>query len=201
MSMRLTTGLLILTGTCALAAASKHKPDAGSASSPKFDLGLPKNYAPLPSAEKVENPKEKLAQQTPSTPSTTAEFSLVRVAHGQVLLHTPEGSKPAAPLEQVSSEGDPPVTEKFSTVVRVRSTQPTNALINVVVLDPRQDILMEAAGEIFFRTQKNLEADYLVDWERTRLPRGAGTYQVLVKVAGAPVGTFPLKFAGPPLKK
>ena len=86
-------------------------------------------------------------------------------------------------------------------MIRVRCTQKTNAPIDVVILDPRSDTLMEASGEIFFRGQKEMEVDYTVDWDRTQLPRGTGAYQVLVRVAGAPKGTFPLKIADPPAKK
>ena len=63
-------------------------------------------------------------------------------------MRTPEGAKSATPYEQVATDGNPPTTEKFSTVVRVKATQKTNASIDVVILDPRGDTLMEAGREI-----------------------------------------------------
>ncbi len=196
MSVRLIAAVVILSGSCALAAAPKAKPKAA-----KLDLGLPKTFNALPSGENIEKPKEKTAQQVPTTTSASAEYTVVRVLHGKSFLRTAEGAKPSAPFEQVATDGNPPTTEKFSTVVRVRCTQKTNAPIDVVILDPRSDTLMQASGELFFRGQKEMEVDYTVDWERTQLPRGTGAYQVLVRVAGAPLGTFPLKIADPPPKK
>ena len=195
MSVRLIAAVMILTGSLALAADPKPKPKQ------KLDLGMPKTFNALPSGENMEKPTEKSSQQVPTTTATNAEYTVVRVAHGKSFTRTPEGAKPAAPFDQVPTEGNPPTTEKFSTVIRVRCTQKTNAPIDVVILDPRNDTLMEASGEIFFRGQKEMEVDYTVDWERTQLPRGTGAYNVLVRVAGAPKGTFPLKIADPPAKK
>lgn len=198
MCVRLIAAVILLTGLSAFAA----EPKAGAKKKgEKLDLGLPKTFNALPSGENMEKPKEKAAQQAPTTTATSAEYSVVRVVHGKAFLRTPEGAKPSAPFDQVPTEGNPPTTEKFSTVIRVKRTQKTNAPIDVVILDPRNDTLMEASGEIFFRGQKEMEVDYTVDWERTQLPRGPGAYQVLVRVAGAPLGTFPLKIADPPPKK
>ncbi len=200
MRVRLIAAVMVLTGSWVMAAAPKGKTDAGSKGQ-KLDLGLPTTFNALPSGENMEKPKERAAQQAPTTTATSAEYSVVRVLHGKSFTRTAEGAKPAAPFDAVPTEGNPPTTEKFSTVIRVRCTQKTNAPIDVVILDPRSDTLMEASGEIFFRGQKEMEVDYTVDWERTQLPRGAGAYQVLVRVAGAPLGTFPLKIADPPAKK
>lgn len=196
MPLRMVTALMLL--TAALAVAAPPKKEAKPA---KLDLGMPKSFGALPSGSDLEKPKEHSAQQAPTTTATSAEYSVVRVLHGRSFTRTPEGAKPSAPFEQVPTDGNPPTTEKFSTVVRVRCTQKTNAPIDVVILDPRNDTLMQASGEIFFRGQKEMEVDYTVDWERTQLPRGTGAYQVLVRVAGAPMGTFPLKIADPPPKK
>lgn len=201
MGMRLFAAVSVgLIGCAAFAAAPKGKSDAGTGKQ-KLDLGLPKSFNALPSGEDMEKPKEKATQQAPTTTTSNAEYSVVRVVHGKSFLRTPEGAKAAAPFEQVPTEGNPPTTEKFSTVVRVRCTQKTNAPIDVVILDPRSDTLMEASGEIHFRGAKEMEVDYTVDWERTQLPRGTGAYQVLIRVGGAPLGTFPLKIADPPAKK
>ncbi len=195
MRVRLLLAVAVLCGGSVLAAEPK------KVKGEKLDLGLPKTFNALPTGENMEKPKEKSAQQVPTTTSASAEYAVVRVIHGKTFVRSPEGAKPSAPFVAVPTEGNPPMTEKFSTVIRVRCTQKTNAPIDVVILDPRNDTLMEASGEIYFRGQKEMEVDYTVDWERTQLPRGAGAYQVLVRVAGAPLGTFPLKIAEPPAKK
>jgi len=195
MRVRLLLAVAVLCGGSVLAAEPK------KVKGEKLDLGLPKTFNALPTGENMEKPKEKSAQQVPTTTSASAEYAVVRVIHGKTFVRSPEGAKPSAPFDAVPTEGNPPMTEKFSTVIRVRCTQKTNAPIDVVILDPRNDTLMEASGEIYFRGQKEMEVDYTVDWERTQLPRGAGAYQVLVRVAGAPLGTFPLKIAEPPAKK
>jgi hypothetical protein len=194
MFVRTLTLIVLLSGTLASAGPAKPKGQ-------KLDLGLPKSFNALPTGEGMEKPKEKSAQSVPTTTTADAQYSVVRVLHGKTFLRTAEGAKSSAPYEQVATDGDPPTTEKFSTVVRVRCTQKLNAPIDVVILDPRSDTLMEASGQIFFRGQKEMEVDYTVDWERTQLPRGPGAYQVMIRVAGQPMGTFPLKIAEPPPKK
>lgn len=174
-------------------AADKKKPPPQ-----KMDLGL--NLGNVPSAHGIEAPKEKAADGPKATPAH-AEYTVVRVVHGKGFLRTPDGAKPSAPYDSVATDGDPPTTEKFSSVVRVKCTQKVNAPIELAVLDARGDTLMEAKGEIVFRGVKESEVDYTVDWDRTQLIRGPGDYQVLVRVAGTPLGTFPLKIAPPPAKK
>ena len=195
MAMRILTVLLLMAAP--LAVAADKKPEKGK----QIDLGLPKSFGAIPTGEGLEKPKEKSTQATPSTIATDAVYSIVRVAHGKSFMRTPEGAKSATPYEQVATDGNPPTTEKFSTVVRVKATQKTNASIDVVILDPRGDTLMEASGQILFHSIKEMEADWTVDWERTPLSRGPGVYQVLVRVAGQALGTFPLKIAEPPAKK
>jgi hypothetical protein len=199
MYVRLIPAVIILTGSLAMAAAPPPKGKAAKAA--KLDLGMPKTYDALPSGSDIEKPKEKSAQQAPTTTATNAEYTVVKVQHGKAFTRTPEGAKPSTAFDAVPTEGNPPTTDKFTTVVRVRCTQKTNAPIDVVILDPRNDTLMQASGEVFFRGQKEMEVDYTVDWERTQLPRGTGAYQVLIRIAGAPLGTFPLKIADPPPKK
>lgn len=198
MFVRLLTSMLLCSS---LAWAAAPKKDAAKLKGQKLDLGLPKTFNAIPTGEGMEKPKEKAAQSAPTTVSTDAVYTVVRVSHGKSLVRGPEGAKSPTPYDQVATDGNPPTTEKFTTVVRVRATQKTNASIDVVILDPRSDTLMQASGEIFFKSLKELEADWTADWERTTLPRGPGSYQVLVRVAGQPLGTFPLKIAEPPAKK
>ena len=198
MSVRLLQMIVVL--ACAFAFGADSKKDAAKLKGQKLDLGLPKTFNAIPTGEGLEKPKEKTTQAGPTTNSNDAQYVVVSVVHGKSFLRTATGAKPSSPFEQVPTEGNPPTTEKFSTVVRVRCISKVNASIDVVILDPRSDTLMEASGQLLFRAQKDPELDWTVDWERTQLPRGTGTYQVLVRVAGQPMGTFPLKIAEPPKK-
>ena len=64
----------------------------------------------------------------------------------------------------------------------------------VMVLDPRGDTVMDASGQLTF---KNDETDWTVDWEPTGI-RTAGEFQVLVRIGGNPLGTFPIKVEAKP---
>jgi hypothetical protein len=160
---------------------------------PKLDLGLPR-FDALPTDTRLEQatPKQDTLQTTKS--AVEEGFSVVRVVHGKAFLRGPEGAKPSAPFPQVTLTNN--VTEKFSTVVRVKNPAKRNASIEVVVLDFRGDTVMEASGEISFRGKED-ETEWTVDWEPTAV-RGPGEFQVLVRVGGNPLGTFPIKFAEAP---
>ncbi len=196
MSVRMLTAIGVL--ACSVCFAADSKSDAAKMKGKKLDLGLPKTFNALPTGEGLEKPKDKSNDQAgPTTKATDVQYQVVSVVNGKSFLRTATGAKPSTPFEQVNTEGNPPTTEKFSTVVRVRCISKVNASIDVVILDPRSDTLMDASGELFFRNQKDPELDWTVDWERTQLPRGPGAYQVLIRVAGQPMGTFPLKIAEP----
>lgn len=158
-------------------------------SAPKIDLGLP-TFNQLPTDQKLEQVKEKTTQQAPSAARAEEGYSVVRVAHGRGFLRGPDGAKPAAPFEQVTASGNPLTTERFSTVVRVKSPAKKTTRIEVAVLDFRDDTVMESSGELRFANGD--EADWQVDWDPSGV-RGPGTFQVLVRVGGNPLGTFPLK--------
>ena len=55
---------------------------------------------------------------------------------------------------------------------------------------------MSAAGELRFRGTKGDEVDYVVDWDAVPC-RWAGDFLVAVRVAGQPMGTWPLKVVEP----
>jgi hypothetical protein len=48
------------------------------------------------------------------------------------------------------------------------------------------------AGEVNFRALKGHETDYLVDWDPVPWRTG-GDFQVQVRVAGQPMGSWPLQ--------
>lgn len=159
---------------------------------PKLDLGLP-TFKDIPKDQKLEKPKEPAdAQQAPSGARVDEGYSVVRVVHGKGFMRSPDGARPSTPFPQVNVAGNPLMTEKFSSVVRVKSPGKKNTSIEVAILDQRGDTVMEASGELRFGT--GVEAEWQVDWEPSGI-RNPGEFQVLVRLGGNPMGTFPLKVA------
>lgn len=184
------TLLLVALAWSSLAATQTPKLKAGKKEhAPKLDLTLPA-FGELPKDQKLERPTEKPAEERRSQRPDEG-YTVVRVVHGKGFLRGPDGAKPSAPFTQVTLAGTPLATEKFSTVVRVKSPAKKAARIELAVLDVRGDTVMEASGELVFRGTD--EAEWQVDWDPTGV-RGPGEHQVLVRVGGNPLGTFPLKF-------
>ncbi len=159
---------------------------------PKLDLGIPA-FKEIPKGQQMEKPKEVAdPQQSPSGTRVDEGYTIVRVVHGKGFMRGPDGAKPSTPFAQVTVSGNPLTTEKFSSVVRVKSPGKKNTSIEVAILDQRGDTVMEASGEMRFGTGP--EAEWQVDWEPTGI-RNPGEFQVLVRLGGNPMGTFPLKVA------
>jgi hypothetical protein len=191
--MRMLRPSIVLALSLSLAAFAGEPKLKGSKkeSAPKLDLGLP-TFNQIPTDQKLEKVKEKPEQQAPSGAKADEGYSVVRVTHGKAFLRAPDGAKASAPFTQVTASGNPLMTEKFSTAVRVKSPSKKNTRIEVAILDFRGDTVMEAAGELRFGTGD--EAEWLVDWDPSGV-RGPGDFQVLVRIGGNPLGTFPLKVA------
>ncbi len=159
-------------------------------SAPKLDLGLPA-FGDIPKDQKLESARPKGdAQNAPSGTRADEGYTVVRVVHGKGFLRGPDGAKPSSPFTQVTVTPNPFTTEKFSSVVRVKSPARKNARIEVAILDPRGDTVMDASGELRFGNSE--ETEWQVDWEPNGV-RNPGDFQVLVRVGGNPLGTFPLK--------
>ncbi len=161
-------------------------------SAPKLDLGLP-TFGAIPKDQKLESAKGKPeAQNAPSASRADEGYTVVRVVHGKSFIRGADGAKPSTPFAQVTVTSNPFNTEKFSSVVRVKSPARKNARIEIAILDQRSDTVMEASGELRFGNAE--ETEWQVDWEPTGI-RNPGEFQVLVRVGGNPLGTFPLKVA------
>lgn len=196
--MRLVLVALSLVASLAFA---KDKAPAGKAPKQKIDLGLP-SFEPVPTGEGLKKKSDAPPKSSePSITATNATYEVVSVQHGKSFMRTPQGAKPSTPFPAVPTSGEPAVMEGFTSVVRVRSPQKADAPIEVAILDTRGDTVMEAKGNLVFRGQKETELDWTVDWAPTQLPRGAGAFQVLVRVASQPMGTFPLTVAPPAPRK
>ncbi len=156
---------------------------------PRLDLGVPK-FGELPKDQPLQTAAPDEKQTAPSGSRVDESYTVVRVVHGKSFTRGPDGARPAAPFTVVTASGDPLVTERFSTVVRVKNPAKKNTRIEVAILDPRTDTVMEAQGELRF--PNGPEAEWQVDWDPTTL-RVVGEFQVLVRVGGNPLGTTPLK--------
>ncbi len=126
------------------------------------------------------------------TAASDATYQVVRVVHAKAFVGASTGNSPVGGvLETVKLKGTPPQTEKFSSVVRVKSAQRIGAPIDVVLLDPSGNTALSASGELTYRGAKSDEAEWVVDWDPSPV-RGPGQYQVLIRIAGHPMGTWPL---------
>lgn len=168
---------------------------------PKLDLGLPQ-FGDIPKDQKLESSAGKDAAQTGPTGAKAEDgYKVVSVLHAKAFIRAASGSRAAAPYPQVTAApGNPFSTEKFSSIVRVKSPGKKNTGIEVAILDQRGDTVMDASGQLRFTNSD--EAEWQVDWEPTAI-RNPGEFQVLVRVGGNPLGTFPLKVAlaeAPPAK-
>lgn len=170
------------------------KPKAGTKTQkpvvPSFSLP---SMGEVPKADGLVRPKAETDQQRESSAvrAADAKYDVVKVEFAKAFVRSPKGQVPVAPFQSVALRGDPPTTEKFSSLLRVKSAQKTDAPLEMVILDPRGDTAMSAQGELVFRGSTTDEVEYTVDWDPTPL-RSAGKYQVLVRIAGEPKGTWPL---------
>jgi hypothetical protein len=131
------------------------------------------------------------------TGTVDATYTIVRMQHGRSFMRSPSGAVPTGGgLQEIALTGSPPSTERFTTVVRVKCPQKANASIELSVVDPRGDTVMSSAGEVNFRGQKQDEVDYSVEWSPTPWPSG-GTFNVLVRIGGQAMGSWPLSVVGP----
>lgn len=163
----------------------------------KSDLKVPSftlpNMGEVPKAEGLRKAKD---EETPQTGSSTARpadatYTVTKVMFAKQFVHGPGGQQPVQPFTSVALRGNPLTTEKFSSLVKVKCPQKVNAPIELAVLDPRGDTAMSASGELVFKGATTDEVEYLVDWDPTPT-RAGGKFQLLVRVAGQPMGSWPL---------
>jgi hypothetical protein len=188
-SMMTKLPLVALLAAVSVQAAGKEK---APAKAPKVKIELPAMGA-LPETGKMKKLEEEKLPTGPTVTPNTAGYSVVRVLHGTQFVRSANGATPVGgAMDEIVVSGNPPSTPKFTTVVRVRCKQRVSAPIEVALLDPRGDIAMNAIGEVSFRGVTQDEVDYTVDWDPTPT-RAGGAFQIVVKVAGEPMGTWPIK--------
>jgi hypothetical protein len=200
MSLRtLAIAVVVLAGAAFAADAKKDPKKPSGQKMEKLDLGLG-NFGELPKGNELKRAEQKKEQDSPSVMPSSATYTVVKVVHGRSFNRTATGAVPTSPFDAVPLSSAN-VTEKFSTVVRVKCPQKLNASIEVAIFDPRGDSVMSAPpSTLQFRGSKSDEVDWTVDWEPTSV-RGPGEYQFRVTVNGADIGSFPLKLVAEAPKK
>lgn len=164
---------------------------------PKLELGLGSLGGALPKAEGLSNGREVQtgAGMSPTVTTSDVRYEVVKIQHAYDFARTAEGAKPVGgPLTEIGLYGEPPSTPKFTTLVKVKASKPVNTStsIELVILDPRGDTALSGNGELNFRGAKDGEVEWLIDWAPTARASG-GDYRLLVRIAGQPLGTWPLK--------
>ncbi|MGQ0504756.1 MAG: DUF6941 family protein [Myxococcaceae bacterium] len=187
---------VLFLSTTSFAAEPKSKSKAASSAEVKkaakaMEISLPP-MGGVPATDGLTKPKAEIETNAPKVTATSAIYTVVHVLNGKAFNRGPNGATVAGKFESVALSGNPPSTERFTTVVRVKSAQRQNAPIDLVILDPRGDTVMKARGEVNFRGTQSDEVDYTVDWDSTPWPK-AGEFQTLVRIAGQVMGTYPLK--------
>jgi hypothetical protein len=157
-------------------------------------ISLP-SFGEIPKAEGLKPPQAERLDQRPA--ASELHFSVVKIAHAKSFRSSSSGHVPIGDgLTAIALSGSPPATEKFSTLVRIKSPDRMAAPIQVTILDPRGNAALSANGELSFRGVKGDEVEYLVEWDPTPCRTG-GAYQVAVRVAGQELGSWPLRVLEP----
>ena len=173
--------------TCLISASAFSRDGGTKAKAP--EISLP-SFAEIPKAENLKPPQVD-PDQRPRASET--HFSVVKIEHAKSFRSSTSGNLPVgSALAAISLSGSPPSTERFSTLVRVKSHDKVPAPIRVAILDPSGNPAMSADGQLSFRGVKGDEVEYLVEWDPTPC-RAGGAYQVAVRVAGQELGFWPLR--------
>jgi hypothetical protein len=161
---------------------AKAAPPAKSAKTKALDIKMPA-FGAIPSAEGLKAKEPEKIAMTPTITPGNATYEVVKVQH----------ARGRSPIQEVELSGNPQTSDRFSTVVRVKSPQKVNTSIDVLIVDGRGQTAMSSSGEVSFRNKKSDQADFAIDWDPTPF-RSGGDYRVMVKLGGQDVGSWPLKF-------
>lgn len=192
--MRPLLAALVIVSLPALATEPAKKPAATTPPRSKAkvpSIALP-SFGEIPKAEGTQGAQQRdLGEQT-RTAAADATWEVVRLQHARQFAGGAGAATAIHPLSAVALKGNPPTTEKFTSLIRVKCAKRASAPIDVVILDQRGDTALSASGTLSFRGGNSDETEWMVDWEPTAL-RAAGDYQVLIRINGQPLGTWPLK--------
>ena len=173
-----------------LAAAAFAK-DGGT--SPKIDLGIT-TFGEIPKGNQLSKKKADDSMEGPTVTASNAAYTVLKVAHAKSFARSPTGSVAMGALDALPLSGKPLSTEKFTTVIRIKSPQRAGASVELTIADPRGDTLMSSTGNFTYRGTRGDEIDYTVDWDPTPC-RAGGDYVLMIRIGGQELGTWPMKFA------
>jgi hypothetical protein len=161
-----------------------------------FDLGLgTQTFGEIPKGADLNKRHADDSMDGPTVTASNAVYSVVRIQHAKSFIRGPSGAVAATgAMETLPLSGKPLSTEKFTTVIRIKSPQRSAASIELAIVDARGDTLMSSSGNLSFRGTKGDEVDYTIDWDPTPC-RAAGTFQLTVRVGGQDLGNWPIAFA------
>jgi hypothetical protein len=173
------------------------KKTAAAKAAPKTKLDVPKidlsGLATIPKGDGITARRVETEELAPRFgDAEVVKYEVVGIGHARAFTHGAKGLVPVGGmLRSITLTGSPLATQPFATVVRVRSTQKGDAPIEIVILDPAGDTALSGSGLVRFKTA-GANQDWQIDWDPTPRPK-SGTYQVLVRVGGKPLGTWPLE--------
>jgi len=191
--MPLKTTLCVLIGLLSLAAtAAEPTPNpklkgTKKQSTPKLDLGVPV-FEGTPKDTNLQKVGDAPVTDMPTASSDTP-YTVLSVINTKSLMRSAQGVKPTSPMAVIMARGAPLMTEKFTSVIKVRGTGKRGTIIEVKIADPRGDTAMSAEGQLVFRAD---ELDWTVEWEPAFV-RAAGDFQMNVRIGSQPVVSFPIK--------
>ena len=157
---------------------------------PKIDLS---GLATIPKGDGIAAKKVETEELTPRFgDSEVVKYEVLGIGHARSFTSSAKGLAPVGGmLRSIELSGDPLSTPRFTTVVRVRSSQKGEAPIEVAILDPAGDTALSGSGAVRFKSAGSHQ-DWQIEWDPTPRVRG-GTYKVLVRVGGKPMGTWSLE--------
>ncbi len=167
-------------------------------SAPKIDLGVPAFDSTPPKGTSLQKVTEPV---TPAAPTASSEtpYTVTAVTYAKSFTRSASGTKPnGALLTSVLASGSPLTTEKFASLIRVKTTTKRGSIIEVKVLDGRGDTVMIAEGQLAF--QGSDEIDWTVDWDPTVI-RAPGDFALHIRIASQAPVQFPLKVEAKEAKK
>ncbi len=187
------TTLCALLGLLSLTGAEAAEPDAGvkkvkgsmKALAPKLDFGS-HGFEGAPKDTHLQKVGDMPVTHSPTASSDTP-YTVVSVVNTKSLTRSSAGVKPTSPMSVIMARGTPLMTEKFTSVIKVRGAGKRGNVIEVKVANERGDTVMTAEGQLVFRTD---ELDWTVDWEPAFV-RATGDYQLSVRIGSQPAVTFP----------
>lgn len=188
--MRMRAWLLVV--AVGLSASAQAGPPKGSPKKgERLDLGIP-TFGTLPTSTELAKPKEQtLEHKSTGGDSTEHCYTVVSITHGRSFKRGPGGTQPDKPYPAVLITGNPPYSDRFSSIVKVKCPARRGGSIEVEIEDAQGNMVMNGSGQIAFKNQD--ETEWQIDWSDTPM-RNEGEFKFVLRIAGNLIGSFPILF-------